>query len=131
MIIRNHQSLTSLCTFLIASVLSTSALATTQSNSCDVRKLDLTSVQKTKMRLIRVQYKNTLINASNTNKNNNEQLVNILMQPNFEESQVRRYVFDRYADKMQKDINELKVQHAFLQVLNPKQKQDWINNCLH
>ncbi|MDF7675908.1 Spy/CpxP family protein refolding chaperone [Neisseriaceae bacterium ESL0693] len=114
------------------SLLSTTALAATQT-SCDIRKLELTPAQKTKMRLIRVQYRDNGGNfhyASNNNQYNNKKLARILTQPNFEEAQAKRYILERYAERMQQDIDELKVQYHFLQVLNDQQRQSWINHCL-
>jgi len=33
--------------------------------------------------------------------------------------------------RMRQDVQELKVQHEFLQILNTQQRRNWINNCLH
>lgn len=83
------------------------------------------------MRLIRVQYKNNINNMhSSYNTQNNNQLIKIMMQPNFDETQVRQYILKRYAEKIEKDVDELKVQYTFLQILDRKQRQNWVNNCL-
>lgn len=103
-------------------------------NTCDIRKLELTQMQKARLRLIRMQFKrNTSSNlqliANNTRKN--DHLNQILMQSKFNEAEAKRYVLNHYMPRMQLDVNELKVQHEFLQILNHQQRRNWINNCLH
>ena len=52
------------------------------------------------------------------------------MKPKFDENEAKRYVLNYYMPRIQQDIDELKVQYEFLQVLNYQQRQSWINNCL-
>lgn len=103
-------------------------------NNCDIRKLELTQMQKARLRLIRMQFKRNTSNnlqliANNTRKN--DHLNQILMQTKFNEAEAKRYVLNHYMPRMQQDVNELKVQHEFLQILNHQQRRSWINNCLH
>lgn len=104
------------------------------SNNCDIRKLELTQMQKAKLRFIRMQYKRNATNnlqhiANNTQKK--DQLKYILLQPKFNEAEAKRYVLTHYMPRMQLDVDELKVQHDFLKILNKKQRHNWINNCLY
>lgn len=103
------------------------------SNNCDIRKLELTQMQKAQLRFIRMQYKrNATTNlqhiANNTHKK--DQLNHILLQPKFNEPEAKRYILNHYMPRMQLDVDELKVQHDFLKILNKKQRHNWINNCL-
>lgn len=99
-----------------------------------MRELDLTPIQKAKLRFIRIEHKNTLANtlnyASQQVRMNMVQVTNILTKPEFDENLAKRYVLEKNTPRMQMDVNELRVQHAFLQVLNPQQRQDWLRNCL-
>ncbi|KDN12830.1 hypothetical protein SALWKB12_0637 [Snodgrassella communis] len=52
------------------------------------------------------------------------------MQPRFDETEAKRYVLNHYMSRLQQDVDELKVQYEFLQVLNHQQRKNWINNCL-
>lgn len=102
-------------------------------NNCDIRKLELTQMQKARLRIIRMQYKrNSTANlqhiANNTRKN--EHLNQLLMQAKFNETEAKRYVLNYYMPRMQQDVHELKVQHEFLQILNHQQRRNWIKNCL-
>lgn len=110
------------------------AVMAADNNTCDIRKLELTQMQKARLRLIRMQFKrNTSSNlqliANNTRKN--DHLNQILMQTKFNEAEAKRYVLNHYMPRMQQDVNELKVQHEFFQILNHQQRRNWINNCLH
>lgn len=90
-------------------------------------------MQKARLRFIRMQYKrnqDTNLQRTANNKRKNEQLNQILMQPKFDEADAKRYVLNHYMPRMQQDVDELKVQHEFLQVLNRQQRLNWINNCL-
>lgn len=135
-----QQVLAIVCTGGLLSTLPPMVYAADNQPNCDVRQLDLTPIQKAKLRFIRMQYKNTLDNAAFNNARQNyagvngrggmNQLVQILMQPDFDDGQAKHYVFEKYKPRMQREVAELQVQHAFLQVLNVKQRQDWLRNCL-
>lgn len=104
------------------------------SNNCDIRKLELTQMQKARLRFIRIQYKRRTTSSLQHIGNNSrkmDQLNHILMQPKFNDAEAKRYVLNYYMPRMQQDVNELKVQHEFLQILNFQQRRNWINNCLH
>lgn len=101
--------------------------------NCDIRKLELTQMQKARLRIIRMQYKRNATSnlqhiANNTYKN--EHLNQILMQSKFNEAEAKRYILNYYMPRMRQDVQELKVQHEFLQILNTHQRRNWINNCL-
>nr|WP_303833061.1 hypothetical protein [Snodgrassella alvi] len=101
--------------------------------NCDLRKLELTQMQKARLRLIRMQYKrnqDTNLQHTANSKRKREQLTQILIKPKFDETEAKRYVLNYYMPRIQQDIDELKVQYEFLQVLNYQQRQSWINNCL-
>ncbi|MFD1245013.1 Spy/CpxP family protein refolding chaperone [Paralysiella testudinis] len=110
------------------------AYADDRQPNCDMRQLDLTPIQKAKLRFIRMEHKNatdnTLSNAGYVQNARMNQIAHILTKPEFDDNQARRYVLEKYTPRMQMEVDELKVQHAFLQVLNPQQRQDWLRNCL-
>ena len=112
----------------------TIAYADEKQPNCDIRQLDLTPIQKAKLRFIRMEHKNAidnaLGNASYVQNSRINQVAHILTKAEFDDNQAKRYVLEKYAPRMQLDVDELKVQHAFLQVLNPQQRQDWLRNCL-
>lgn len=112
---------------------STSTVYAFDANNCDIRKLELTQMQKARLRIIRMQYKRNATSnlqhiANNTLKNNH--LNQILMQSKFNEAEAKHYVLNHYIPRMRQDVQELKVQHEFLQILNIQQRRNWINNCL-
>jgi periplasmic protein CpxP/Spy len=121
----------SLGLFLFSTSFSVMAI---DSNKCDIRKLELTQIQKAQLRFIRMQYKRRVTSSLQYIVNNSrktDQLSHILMQPKFNDAEAKRYVLNYYMPRMQQDVNELKVQHEFLQILNLQQRRNWINNCLH
>jgi Spy/CpxP family protein refolding chaperone len=126
------QKIAHYCTGLVILTFTCSTFASEHIN-CDIRKLELTQMQKARLRLIRMQYKrnqNTNLQHTANSKRKNEQLNQILMQPKFDEAEAKRYILNHYMSRMQQDVNELKVQYEFLQVLNHQQRKNWINNCL-
>ncbi|WP_100089551.1 Spy/CpxP family protein refolding chaperone [Snodgrassella alvi] len=126
------QKIVRYCTSFVILTFACPAFASGQIN-CDIRKLELTQMQKARLRFIRMQYKrnhDTNLQHTANNKRKNEQLNQILMQPKFDEAEAKRYVLSHYMPRMQQDVEELKVQYDFLQVLNNQQRQNWINNCL-
>lgn len=126
------QKIVRYCTGIALFAFACSTFASGQVN-CDVRKLELTQMQKARLRFIRMQYKrnqDTNLQRTANSKRKNEQLNQILMQPKFDEAEAKRYVLNHYMPRMQQDVDELKVQHEFLQVLNRQQRLNWINNCL-
>ncbi|PIT07101.1 hypothetical protein BGI40_05265 [Snodgrassella communis] len=132
MVVLSRQKLVRYWTSFVILAFSSSTFASGQIN-CDIRKLDLTQMQKTRLRLIRIQYKrnqNTNLQHTANNRRKYEQLNQILMQPRFDETEAKRYVLNHYMSRLQQDVDELKVQYEFLQVLNHQQRKNWINNCL-
>ncbi|MBI0096942.1 MULTISPECIES: Spy/CpxP family protein refolding chaperone [Snodgrassella] len=132
MIFSYWQKMTRYCAGFVLLTFTFSTFASGQIN-CDLRKLELTQMQKTRLRLIRMQYKrnqDTNLQHTANNKRKSEQLTQILMKPKFDETEAKRYVLNYYMPRIQQDIDELKVQYEFLQVLNQQQRQNWINNCL-
>lgn len=91
-------------------------------------------MQKAKMRYIRIQHKNsqntTAASFTNSPFNDQEQIAQLLTKPDFDEQQARRFIITRYNYRIQSDIEDLRVQHAFWQILNPQQRREWLNNCL-
>lgn len=102
--------------------------------NCDIRQLDLSVVQNAKLRLIRRTHKGKLDRAqrlvSTANNTYFAHIADLLNRPEFDESLVRQQVQEKYNSRIQYDMEDLRSQHAFLQVLNPKQRQDWLNQCL-
>lgn len=132
MVVLSRQKLVCYWTSFVILAFSCSTFASGQIN-CDIRKLDLTQMQKTRLRLIRIQYKrnqNTNLQHTANSRREYEHLNQILMQPRFDETEAKRYVLNHYMSRLQQDIDELKVQYEFLQVLNHQQRKNWINNCL-
>ena len=132
MMFSSWQKIARCCSGFVILTFTFSTFASGQIN-CDLRKLELTQMQKARLRLIRMQYKrnqNTNLQHTANSKHKREQLTLILMKPKFDETEAKRYVLNYYMPRIQQDIDELKVQYEFLQVLNHQQRQSWINNCL-
>lgn len=102
--------------------------------NCDIRQLDLSVVQNAKLRLVRRTHKSKLDRTQRTvNSANNTYFAHIsdlLNRPDFDEALIKQQVQEKYNSRIQHEIEDLRSQHAFLQVLNPKQRQDWLNQCL-
>lgn len=116
----------------VALLCSPAAHADTPPPNCDIRKLELTPIQKAKLRFIRMEHKSAMDHwRSNQNQNaQRNQISQLLNRNEFDENHAKRYVFEKYQGRMQLEVDELRVQHAFLQVLNPQQRQEWLRNCL-
>ena len=102
--------------------------------NCDIRQLDLSVVQNAKLRLIRRTHKSKLDRTQRVVNSANStyfaHISDLLNRPDFDEALIRQQVQEKYNSRIQYDIEDLRSQHAFLQVLNPKQRQDWLNQCL-
>lgn len=102
--------------------------------NCDIRQLDLTVVQNAKLRLVRRTHKSRLDRTqrlvNNANNSYFAHISDLLNRPDFDEALVRQQVQEKYNSRIQHDIEDLRSQHAFLQVLNPQQRQDWLSQCL-
>ncbi len=100
--------------------------------NCDVRQLSLSQAQQNQLRILRNQYR-ILLNEQTRNKpsatTSRRNLVNILMQDDFNENAARQYVSKKYQYNAELDMLNLRMQHYFFKVLTPQQKQQWIRYC--
>ncbi|WP_211251079.1 hypothetical protein [Stenoxybacter acetivorans] len=102
--------------------------------SCDVRRLNLSELQKSRLHYVRTRYRNGVLASVNQdafNKNKElKQMTELLSQPVFDEELARQYVLNTYEQRIQIRVQELEGQYDFWQILNPKQRQYWMNSCL-
>ncbi len=102
--------------------------------NCDIRQLSLTPSQKAKLRFMRQEHKRALDkavqNTQRVDKSRRASINRILSGNNFDESQARNYVESKYEARMQFEVDELKVQHSFFQLLTPAQQQIWLQTCV-
>ena len=102
--------------------------------NCDIRQLNLSPEQHSNLRRIRIDYKaasdkayRKAIRADRTRRNN---ILKILANENFDQNAARDYVEGRYISSMDFAVDELAIQHRFFQLLNPRQRQQWLTTCL-
>lgn len=100
--------------------------------NCDVRQLSLSEAQKNQLRVLRNQYRLLRDDAARkkpSTASSRRNLVQILMQDDFNEHAARQYVTQKYQYNAELDMQDLRMQHYFFKVLTPTQKQEWIRHC--
>ena len=100
---------------------------------CDIRLLSLSEQQKLQLRDIRLQYRNNRSSAYEVQpvtQNLRRSAMSLFNQSEFNESIARHYAGEKYARYVQREVDELRLQHEFYQILTAPQKQVWLRNCL-
>lgn len=102
--------------------------------NCDIRQLNLSQEQHQALRRIRAEYKQAsdkayrkMIRSDRTRRQN---IIKILSGDNFDQNAARDYVENRYLSSMDFAVEELAIQHRLYRLLNPRQRQQWIDGCL-
>ncbi|AUZ04572.2 hypothetical protein ADP71_08290 [Vitreoscilla sp. C1] len=100
--------------------------------NCNTSQLGLTPTQKNQLRQLRHEYR-TLRDDMTRKKPSaataRRDLVQILMQDDFNDHAARQYVSQKYLYNAELDMQDLRMQHYFFKVLTPQQKQQWLSQC--
>ena len=125
-----------LCRIVFSTVLLTSgSLALADSPNCDMRQLALSSSQQEQLRQVRAEYRQRMDNLVAQSRNLRQyttQASNLVLSgPVFDENMARHYVNEKYTPQMQREVENLRAQHALLQILTPQQRQEWRRHCLY
>ena len=123
-----------LCRIVFSTVLLTAgSLALADSPNCDMRQLALSSSQQEQLRQVRAEYRQRMDNLVAQSRNLRQyttQASNLVLSgPVFDENMARHYVNEQYTPQMQRDVENLRAQHALLQILTPQQRQEWRRHC--
>ena len=123
-----------LCRIVFSTVLLTAgSLALADSPNCDMRQLALSSSQQEQLRQVRAEYRQRMDNLVAQSRNLRQyttQASNLVLSgPVFDENMARHYVNEKYTPQMQREVENLRAQHALLQILTPKQRQAWRRHC--
>ena len=123
-----------LCRIVFSTVLLTAgSLALADSPNCDMRQLALSSSQQEQLRQVRAEYRQRMDNLVAQSRNLRQyttQASNLVLSgPVFDENMARHYVNDKYTPQMQREVENLRAQHALLQILTPQQRQEWRRHC--
>ena len=123
-----------LCRIVFSTVLLTAgSLALADSPNCDMRQLALSSSQQEQLRQVRAEYRQRMDNLVAQSRNLRQyttQASNLVLSgPVFDENMARHYVNEKYTPKMQREVENLRAQHALLQILTPQQRQEWRRHC--
>jgi len=123
-----------LCRIVFSTVLLTAgSLALADSPNCDMRQLALSSSQQEQLRQVRAEYRQRMDNLVAQSRNLRQyttQASNLVLSgPVFDENMARHYVNEKYTPQMQREVENLRAQHALLQILTPQQRQEWRRNC--
>lgn len=123
-----------LCRIVFSTVLLTaSSLALADSPNCDMRQLALSSSQQEQLRQVRAEYRQRMDNLVAQSRNLRQyttQASNLVLSgPVFDENMARHYVNEKYTPQMQREVENLRAQHALLQILTPQQRQEWRRHC--
>ena len=123
-----------LCRIVFSTVLLTAgSLALADSPNCDMRQLALSSSQQEQLRQVRAEYRQRMDNLVAQSRNLRQyttQASNLVLSgPVFDENMARHYVNEKYTPQMQREVENLRAQHALLQILTPQQRQDWRRHC--
>ena len=125
-----------LCRIVFSTVLLTAgSLALADSPNCDMRQLALSSSQQEQLRQVRAEYRQRMDNLVAQSRNLRQyttQASNLVLSgPVFDENMARHYVHEKYTPQMQREVENLRAQHALLQILTPQQRQEWRRHCLY
>ena len=125
-----------LCRIVFSTVLlTTGSLALADSPNCDMRQLALSSSQQEQLRQVRAEYRQRMDNLVAQSRNLRQyttQASNLVLSgPVFDENMARHYVNEKYTPQMQREVENLRAQHALLQILTPQQRQEWRRHCLY
>ena len=125
-----------LCRIVFSTVLLTfGSLALADSPNCDMRQLALSSSQQEQLRQVRAEYRQRMDNLVAQSRNLRQyttQASNLVLSgPVFDENMARHYVNEKYTPQMQREVENLRAQHALLQILTPQQRQEWRRHCLY
>ena len=116
-------------------LLTTGSLALADSPTCDMRQLALSSSQQEQLRQVRAEYRQRMDNLVAQSRNLRQyttQASNLVLSgPVFDENMARHYVNEKYTPQMQREVENLRAQHAMLQILTPQQRQEWRRHCLY
>ncbi|MFC2416482.1 MULTISPECIES: Spy/CpxP family protein refolding chaperone [unclassified Eikenella] len=123
-----------LCRIVFSTVLlTTGSLALADSPNCDMRQLALSSSQQEQLRQVRAEYRQRMDNLVAQSRNLRQyttQASNLVLSgPVFDENMARHYVNEKYTPQMQREVENLRAQHALLQILTPQQRQEWRRHC--
>ena len=123
-----------LCRIVFSTVLLTAgSLALADSPHCDMRQLALSSSQQEQLRQVRAEYRQRMDNLVAQSRNLRQyttQASNLVLSgPVFDENMARHYVNEKYTPQMQREVENLRAQHALLQILTPQQRQEWRRHC--
>ena len=123
-----------LCRIVFSTVLLTAgSLALADSPNCDIRQLALSSSQQEQLRQVRAEYRQRMDNLVAQSRNLRQyttQASNLVLSgPVFDENMARHYVNEKYTPQMQREVENLRAQHALLQILTPQQRQEWRRHC--
>ena len=123
-----------LCRIVFYTVLLTAgSLAWADSPNCDMRQLALSSSQQEQLRQVRAEYRQRMDNLVAQSRNLRQyttQASNLVLSgPVFDENMARHYVNEKYTPQMQREVENLRAQHALLQILTPQQRQEWRRHC--
>ena len=125
-----------LCRIVFSTVLLTAgSLALADSPNCDMRQLALSSSQQEQLRQVRAEYRQRMDNLVAQSRNLRQyttQASNLVLSgPVFDENMARHYVNEKYTPQMQREVENLRAQHALLQILTLQQRQEWRRHCLY
>ena len=123
-----------LCRIVFSTVLLTAgSLALADSPNCDMRQLALSSSQQEQLRQVRAEYRQRMDNLVAQSRNLRQyttQASNLVLSgPVFDENMARHYVNEKYTPQTQREVENLRAQHALLQILTPQQRQEWRRHC--
>ena len=123
-----------LCRIVFSTVLlPAGSLALADSPNCDMRQLALSSSQQEQLRQVRAEYRQRMDNLVAQSRNLRQyttQASNLVLSGQvFDENMARHYVNEKYTPQMQREVENLRAQHALLQILTPQQRQEWRRHC--
>ena len=102
--------------------------------NCDVRQLGLTQSQQNSLRKIRSEYRQAADKAYRkivrSDRTRRQTIIKILSGNMFDQNAARDYVENRYLPNMDFAVDELAIQYRFYQLLNDRQRQQWLATCL-
>lgn len=119
----------------VSLILSATSLAWADGAACNMHQLALSSSQQEQLRQVRAEYRQRLDNLIAQSRMLRQYTTResnlVLSSPVFDDNMARHYVNEKYAPQMQREVENLRAQHALLQILTPQQRQEWMRQCMH
>ncbi len=101
--------------------------------NCDLRTLNLSNAQKSRLRTLRQHYKresDNVVQEARKNRNKSSSVVVLFEESTFDIAYARRIAQEHHNPTITQTIEELRFYHEMYQILSPQQRNIWLALCV-